>query len=305
MLTLVLFGLAGFLAQFVSGTLGMGYGMTSTTALVAFGTAPAVASASAHFAQVGTSLASGVSHWKFRNVDWRTVGILAGPGAVGAVFGAVLLVSFSGEFASGWISVILSLLGLYVLVRFAFLRLGRLITDKRPGARFLAPLGLVAGFVDATGGGGWGPVATTTLLSSGRLAPRKVVGSVQTAEFVVTVAASLAFLSALSLRGMNFAVVLGLLLGGVLAAPLGAVLVRRVPPRLLGTAAGGLIVLTNGWLLLGVLGAPAVVVGVVYALIVLLIATAVMASLRSMREEKRINALVGEDDPVSGDRARR
>ncbi len=305
MLTLLLVGIAGFLAQLVSGTLGMGYGMTSTTALVAFGTAPAIASASAHFAQVGTSLASGVSHWRFRNVDWRTVGILAGPGVVGAVCGAGLLVSFSDGFASAWISVILFVLGLYVLVRFAFLRLGKLITDKRPGARFLAPLGLVAGFIDATGGGGWGPVATTTLLSSGRLEPRKVVGSVQMAEFAVTVAASVAFLVVLSLHGMDFVVVAGLLLGGVLAAPLGAVLARRMPPRLLGTAAGGLIVLTNGWLLLGVLGASPAVIVVAYVALAGLLGAAGVAAVRSMREEKRVNALVGEDGVSESERARR
>ncbi|WP_298182402.1 sulfite exporter TauE/SafE family protein [Saccharomonospora sp.] len=307
MTTLLLFGLAGFLAQFVSGTLGMGYGMTSTTALVAFGTAPAIASASAHFAQVGTSLASGVSHWRFRNVDWRTVGILSGPGAVGAVLGAVLLVSFSGDFAAAWISVILFALGLYVLVRFAFLRLGKLLVDKRPGARFLAPLGFVAGFVDATGGGGWGPVATTTLLSSGRLEPRKVVGSVQAAEFVVTVAASVAFLAALSMSGMNFTVVIGLLVGGVLAAPIGAALARRMPPRLLGTAAGGLIVLTNGWLLLGVLGASAAVVWLSYGALSVLIAVAVVAAVRSMREERRVDAAAVEDGTLSevGERSAR
>ncbi|EHR53698.1 putative permease [Saccharomonospora marina XMU15] len=302
---LLLFGLAGFLAQFVAGVLGMGYGMTSTTMLVAFGTAPALASASAHFAQVGTSLASGVSHWRFRNVDWRTVGILAVPGAVGAVVGAFLLASFSGDFATGWISVILFALGLYVLVRFAFLRLGKLITNKRPGARFLAPLGFVAGFIDATGGGGWGPVATTTLLSSGRLAPRMVVGSVGAAEFVVTVAASLAFLAALSLHGMNFVVVLGLLVGGVLAAPIAAWLVHRMPPRLLGTAAGGLIILTNGWLLLGVLGFSGPAVVVVYAGLTLLIATAFVAAVRSMRAEKRMNAMVGEDGSVPNEIAGR
>ncbi|WP_026454994.1 sulfite exporter TauE/SafE family protein, partial [Saccharomonospora iraqiensis] len=281
MATLLLVALAGFGAQFVSGTLGMGYGMTSTTALVALGTAPALASASAHFAQVGTSLASGVSHWRLANVDWRTVGILAGPGAVGAVVGAVVLVALPVGLATGWITVILSLLGLYVLVRFAFLRLGRLITERRPGARFLAPLGLVAGFVDAAGGGGWGPVATTTLLSSGRLEPRKVVGSVQAAEFVVTVAASLAFLAALSLHGMNFAVVLGLLVGGMLAAPIGAVLVRRIPPRLLGTAAGGLIVLANARPLLDVLGAPGPVVAVVHIAVLALVGTALTAAVRS------------------------
>ncbi|PXY31462.1 sulfite exporter TauE/SafE family protein [Prauserella muralis] len=302
--SLLLFGLAGFLAQLVSGTLGMGYGMTSTTALVAFGTAPAIASASAHFAQAGTSLASGLSHWKFRNIDWRTVGILAVPGAVGSVLGAFVLVSLSVDFASVWISTILFLLGMYVLVRFAFLKLGKLITDKRPGARFLGPLGFIAGFIDSTGGGGWGPVATTTLLSSGRLEPRKVVGSVGAAEFVVTVAASVAFLIALSHEGMDWTVVAGLLIGGVIAAPIGAWLTRHMPPRLLGIAAGALTILTNGWLVLRVLGASKPAIAVVYVGLVTLIAAAVLSGLRSMREEKRINALVGEDEP-SEERARR
>ncbi|PXY34570.1 permease [Prauserella sp. PE36] len=296
MLALMVFGVAGFLAQLVSGMLGMGYGMTSTTALVAFGTAPAVASASAHFAQVGTSLASGVSHWKFRNIDWRTVGILAVPGAIGAAVGAFVLVSLSTDFASAWISTILFALGLYVLIRFAFLKLGKLITDKRPGAKFLAPLGLIAGFIDSTGGGGWGPVATTTLLSSGRLEPRKVVGSVGAAEFAVTVSACAAFLIALSHEEMNWVVVGGLLVGGVIAAPLGAWLARHLPPRVLGTAAGGLIILTNGWLLLSTLGASPAAIVVVYLGLVALIVAALVNAVRSMREEKRINALAGEDD---------
>ncbi|PRX47468.1 hypothetical protein B0I33_10546 [Prauserella shujinwangii] len=296
--TLLLFGLAGLLAQLVDGSLGMGYGATSTTALVAFGTAPAIASASVHLAKVGASLASGVSHWKFRNVDWRTVGILAVPGALGAIVGATLLVSLSTGFASVLISSILFLLGLYVLIRFAFLKLGKLITDKRPGGRFLGPLGLVAGFVDATGGGGWGPVATTTLLSSGRLEPRKVVGSVSAAEFVVSVAASIAFFFALAREdGMNFLVVAGLLIGGVVAAPFAAWLVRLLPPRVLGAAAGGMIVLTNAWLLMRVAGAGSAVFATVYAGLVLLWIAGLVASVRSVLAEKRMNALVGEDSP--------
>ncbi|MBB3049890.1 hypothetical protein FHS23_000885 [Prauserella isguenensis] len=295
MQALLFFGIAGFLAQLVSGTLGMGYGMTSTTVLIAAGTAPAIASASAHFAQVGTSLASGVSHWKFRNIDWRTVSILAVPGAIGAAIGAFALVAMSTDVASAWISAFLFLLGLYVLVRFAFLKLGKLITDKRPGAKFLAPLGFVAGFVDASGGGGWGPVATTTLLSSGRLEPRKVVGSVSAAEFVVTVAACLAFLIALKQEGMNWLVVLGLLIGGVIAAPIGAWLAHHLPPRVLGTAAGGLIILANAWMLLSNLGLPYTAIVVCYVGLAVFIVTAVVTSIRSMREEKRINALAGED----------
>ncbi|QWF80845.1 sulfite exporter TauE/SafE family protein [Amycolatopsis sp. CA-230715] len=297
MRVLVLFGLAGFLAQLVDGTLGMAFGVTSTTTLVALGTTPAVASAAVHLAEVGTSLASGVSHWRFRNIDWRTVGILAVPGAIGAVLGAYVLTSLSTEFAEVWITTILLVLGLYVLIRFAFLKLGKLITDKRPGARFLGPLGLVAGFVDATGGGGWGPVATTTLLSSGRLEPRKVVGSVDTSEFIVALAASIGFFFSLSSEhNLNYTVVLGLMAGGVLAAPVAAWLVRRMPPRLLGAAAGGLIVFTNARTLLKAADAGTAATVLVYVAIVALWAAGVVAAIRSIKAEKRVNAAAGEDD---------
>ncbi|PXY22251.1 sulfite exporter TauE/SafE family protein [Prauserella muralis] len=297
MRTLLLFGLAGFLAQLVDGSLGMAFGVTATTTLVAAGTVPAVASAAVHLAEVGTSLASGVAHWRFRNIDWRTVGILALPGAVGAVLGAYVLTSLSTESASVWITTILLVLGLYVLIRFAFLKLGRLITSTRPGARFLAPLGLVAGFVDASGGGGWGPVATTTLLSSGRLEPRKVVGSVDTSEFIVALAASIGFLVSLSSEEqLNYTVVAGLMIGGVLAAPVAAWLVRRLPPRVLGAGAGGLIVFTNARTLLTSAGVAPGLTAAVLTAVGVLWAAGLTAAIRSVREEKRINALAGEDD---------
>jgi uncharacterized membrane protein YfcA len=302
--TLVLFAFAGLLAQLVDGTLGMAFGVTSSTTLVAMGTAPAVASAAVHMAEVGTALASGVSHWRFRNIDWRTVGILAVPGALGAVLGAYVLTSLSTSFAQVWITTILLVLGLYVLIRFAFLKLGKLITSKRPGARFLGPLGLIAGFVDATGGGGWGPVATTTLLSSGRLEPRKVVGSVDTSEFIVALAASAGFFLSLSgEQNLNYTVVLGLMLGGVLAAPVAAWLVRHMPPRVLGAAAGGLIVLTNARTLLKAVDASVALTVGAYVGIVALWAAGLFAAIRSLREERTLNALAGESD-VAGDPAR-
>lgn len=291
--TLLLFGIAGFLAQLVDGTLGMGYGVTSSTTLLAFGTAPAVAAASVNLAQLGTTLASGASHWKFRNVDWRTVGILALPGAAGAALGAYVVVSLAVEVAGVWISTLLFVLGLYVLVRFAFLKLGKLITDKRPGAKFLAPLGLLGGFVNASSGGGWGPVATTTLLSSGRLEPRRVIGSVSASEFVVTASASVMFFFVLARQeGMNYLIVAGLLVGGVLAAPIAAWLARHMPPRVLGAGAGGMIVLTNAWLLLRTIGAsPTVFVAVYLALVVLWIA-GIGAAVRSVLEEKKVRATI-------------
>lgn len=305
MLTLLLFGLAGFLAQLVDGSLGMAFGVTATTTLVATGTAPAVASAAIHLAEVGTSLASGAAHWRLRNIDWRTVGILALPGAVGAVLGAYVLTTLSTESASVWIATILLLLGLYVLIRFAFLRLGKFITSKRPGARFLGPLGLLAGFIDASGGGGWGPVATTTLLSSGRLEPRKVVGSVDTSEFIVALAASAGFFFALSTRHqLNYTVVAGLMIGGVVAAPLAAWLVRRLPPRVLGAAAGGMIVLTNARTLLSATGAGTAVTTAAVSAIGVLWAAGLTTAIRSVRQERRVNALAGESGPPSGRGAR-
>lgn len=290
MQTLVLFGLAGLLAQLVDGSLGMAFGVTATTTLLAIGVSPALASASIHLAEVGTTLAGGLAHWRFNNIDWRTVGLLALPGGIGAVLGAYVLVSLSTDFASVWIAGLLSVLGLYVLIRFAFLKLGKLITTKRPGAKFLGPLGLIAGFIDASGGGGWGPVATSTLLSSGRLEARKVIGSVSAAEFVVASSASVGFFFALAGQGMNYSVVLGLLVGGVVAAPVAASIVRFMPPRVLGAAAGGLIVLTNARVVLKSAEVSGMVTTAAYVALLSLWIAGIVVAVRSVLEEKKLRA---------------
>ena len=243
--TIVLLALVGLAAQLVDGSLGMAYGVTSTTLLLAIGTNPAAASATVHLAEIGTTLASGAAHWKFGNVDWKVVLRIGVPGAIGAFAGATFLANLSTDAAKPVMSLILLALGVYLLVRFT---LKGLRTDRQNlplRKRFLAPLGLVAGFVDATGGGGWGPVGTPALLASGRLEPRKVVGSIDTSEFLVAIAASLGFLFALGSQGINFTWVLALLIGGLIAAPIAAWLVRKVPGRVLGSAVGGVIVLTN------------------------------------------------------------
>lgn len=296
--TLILCGLAGLLGQLVSGTLGMGFGVTSTTALVAVGTAPAVASALTHVATVGISLVSGVAHWRFRNIDWRTVGILAVPGAIGAGTGAYVLTEVSASLSTVWVGVVLFLLGLYVLLRFAFFGLGKLVTKQRLRVRFLAPLGLIAGFVDATGGG-WGPLGTTTLLSSGRLEPRKVVGSVAASELAVALAASAGFLGALSGRQLDMGVILGLLCGGVVAAPVAAWLVRKMPSRVLGTVAGGLIVVTNAHTMLTAVAAGAAVTVAVYAVLVVLWAAGVIFAVRTLREQRHVDGAVRGVSPES------
>ncbi|WP_433033150.1 sulfite exporter TauE/SafE family protein [Actinomycetospora sp. CA-053990] len=293
----LLFALAGLIAQLVDGSLGMAYGVTSTSVLLAAGTAPAIASASVHLAEVGTTLASGASHWRFGNVDWRVVGILAVPGAVGAVLGAYVLVNMT-EDAEPYMAGILLLLGLYVLLRFSSRAVAkRVVSGPRPGGKFLGPLGLVAGFLDASGGGGWGPVATSSLLASGRLEPRKVVGSVDTSEFVVALAASIGFLFTLSQEGIDYTVVLALMVGGVIAAPFAAYIVRLLPARVLGTGAGGLIIITNARTLLNSVDVATGLVTTVLIVLAALWVVAIVVAVRSARRERALNesAVVEED----------
>ena len=263
---LVLLALVGLAAQLVDGSLGMGYGVTSATLLVAGGVGPAAASAAIHFSEIGTSLVSGISHHTLGNVDWRTVSILALPGFVGAFAGATLLVNLDADLAVPVVATILVCLGTYVTYRFLSAA-RRLRFESRPSKRMLAPVGLVAGVLDAVGGGGWGPVGTSSLLASGRLEPRKVVGSVDTAEFVVAVGGSLGFLVALGTQGIEWAFVVALMLGGLVAAPLAAFLVRFLPARVLGVAAGGVIVLTNLTTLAEQLGATGLTVAMIAAIV--------------------------------------
>jgi uncharacterized protein len=241
---LLVLAAVGLAAQLVDGALGMGYGVTSSSLLILVGLTPVAASAAVHFSELGTNIASGVAHWKLQNVDWRVVARIALPGAVGAFIGATVLSSLSTDSAQPIMSGILAVLGLYVLARF-ILGIRPRLSTRRPSLRFLAPLGVFAGFVDATGGGGWGPVATPALLADGRLAPRKVIGTVDTSEFAVSAAASLGFLVGLGAAGINWGFALALLAGGVVAAPLAAYLVKVTPAHLLGVAVGGLILLTN------------------------------------------------------------
>ena len=242
---LIVLSFVGFLAQLIDGALGMAYGVTSTTLLLTAGVAPAAASASVHLAELGTTFASGAAHWRFGNIDWRTVALMTFPGFVGAFLGAVVLSSLPAEVAGPFIAIFLFLLGAYILVRFATRTF-----PPHPGKRrlpwfFLSPLGAFAGFMDAAGGGGWGPIGTPALLSSGRLEPRKVVGSVDTGEFLVALGASLGFLISLSSAAIDFRWVAALLIGGLIAAPIAAWLVKLLPARILGSAVGSVILLTN------------------------------------------------------------
>ena len=288
MKTLVLLALVGLGAQLVDGSLGMAYGVTSTTLLLAIGTNPAVASATIHLAEIGTTLASGLAHWKFGNVDWKVVAKVGVPGAVGAFAGATFLSSLSTAVAAPVMSLILVSLGVYLLVRFTLRGIDRRHLGKPIRKRFLAPLGLVAGFVDATGGGGWGPVGTPALLASGRMEPRRVIGSIDTSEFLVALAASLGFLLSLGSQGVNFVWVAGLLGGGLVAAPIAAWLVRHIPPRMLGSMVGGVIVLTNTRTLLSSdwIAASGPVRYTVFGLLYAIWAVAVVHSYRQYRKDR-------------------
>jgi hypothetical protein len=290
--TLVLLALVGLGAQLVDGSLGMAYGVTSTTLLLAIGTNPAAASATVHLAEIGTTLASGLSHWKFGNVDWRVVTRVGVPGAIGAFAGATVLAHLSTEVAAPVMSLILLSLGVYLLVRFTLRGIDRRNFGKPLRKRFLTPLGLVAGFVDATGGGGWGPVGTPALLASGRMEPRKVIGSIDTSEFLVALASSLGFLFALGSQGIDVIWVAGLLVGGLVAAPLAAWLVRHIPPRMLGSLVGGVIVVTNARTLLKSdwLAAPDALRYSVYAVLYLAWAVAVVHSWRQFRKDRALES---------------
>ncbi|GAA4691254.1 sulfite exporter TauE/SafE family protein [Kocuria gwangalliensis] len=302
MRTLILLALVGFGAQLVDGSLGMAYGVTSSTLLLAVGLAPASVSATVHLAEVGTTLASGVSHWKFGNIDWRVVAFMALPGGIAAFFGAHVL-TLSGEAAAPVMSVVLLALGIFVVWRFLT------IPDRRPDFKgkipgfLLIPLAAVAGFMDAIGGGGWGPVGTPTLLASGKIAPRKVIGSIDTSEFVVSLGASAGFLLALGSQGINFGFVIALLIGGVFAAPIAAWLVRLIAPRVLAIAAGGLIIFTNVRTILRFDAVEAIVPGpgtyytILGALAALWIAGVVWVVRRELADRKAERSL-GEPEKV-------
>ena len=253
MVTLIAIGFAGFIAQLVDGSLGMGYGVTSTSLLLTLGLAPALASASVHLAEIGTTAASGVSHWRMGNVDMRSLLLIGIPGGVGGFLGAVVLANLSLDAARPMVSLVLLVLGAVIIARFIH---GRR-TATRPaeeapvadGTRrhgwTLIPLGLIGGFLDASGGGGWGPVTTSSLMAAARMKPRTVIGTVSGSEFIVSVAASVGFLLTLGTAGIDFGIVAMLLVGGLIAAPIAAWLVGKFDDQALATGVGGLIIFLN------------------------------------------------------------
>jgi uncharacterized membrane protein YfcA len=236
---LVLLGLIGFAAQLVDGALGMAFGVISTTAMLSMGVPPAQASAIVHTAEIFTTAGSAASHIWHRNVDWRLVLRLGVAGVFGAVLGAWILSNLDATAVRPFIGAYLLLVGGFILFK-----AWRGVPARDAPAPWVAPIGFAAGFLDASGGGGWGPVATTTLVGSGH-APRTAVGSVNTTEFFVTIAAATTFF--VELGASPWRELLALVIGGLLAAPLGGWAVQRIRPRTLMVAVGCLVIALSAW----------------------------------------------------------
>jgi uncharacterized membrane protein YfcA len=233
-----IYTLVGFLAQMIDGALGMAYGVSSTTFLTTVGVPARIASASVHTAEVFTTLVSGISHWRAKNIDWAIFKRLLVPGVIGGAIGAYILVNIPGKVISPFVNLYLLLMGIIVLIRAI-----RGVTKKLISGNRIIPVGLAGGFFDAIGGGGWGPIVTSTMVASGH-PPRYTIGSVNTAEFFVTIVQTLTFAVFLGV-GEYLDVILGLALGGVIAAPLAAILCKKLPEKKLMFAVGLLVVVLN------------------------------------------------------------
>lgn len=230
----------GFAAQLVDGALGMAFGVISNTMLVGvLGVPPALASQRVHLVECFTTATSGISHLIHGNVDKKLFFSLLVPGVVGGILGAYVLSSLDAGVVKPFVLLYLALIGVWLLVR------GLLYPPKLKEAKLIAPLGLVGGFLDAAGGGGWGPVVTSNLLIQGA-DPRKVVGTVNSVEFFLTVTVSIAFITHLGLADVAGAT-LGLLIGGVLAAPLGAWAAKRIPVKPMLILVGVVLTLTSAF----------------------------------------------------------
>jgi len=233
------FILVGFAAQLIDGALGMAFGVISTTLLVSRGVDPAVASASVHAVEVFTTGASGISHTVHRNVNWRLFRGIVIPGIIGGILGAYVLTQIEAATARPFVLAYLTAIGLYLLWR----ALRHAHRDRKP--RIVFPLGLAGGFLDAAGGGGWGPVVTSNLLAQGAN-PRKVIGTVNTAEFFIALTISVTFL--LTLRAEAFTVAMaGLLIGGLAAAPLAGFVAKKLPAKPLLIMVSIVLILTSAY----------------------------------------------------------
>ena len=250
---LFIFALAGFLAQLIDGSLGMGFGASSSSILLTFGIAPAIASATIHFSEIATTAASGTSHLKFENVHKPTMIKLAIPGAITSFIGAAFLSHIHSDLIKPFIAIFLLTMGIYILYQFLYKRNQTVVKDPSTIGRYaMIPQGAVAGFLDAIGGGGWGPVNTPVLLAQKKLEPRYAIGTVSASEFFVTISASISFIIFLGWSQINWGLVIALSIGGLIAAPFAAWLVKILPMNILAVCVGGLIIFTNSSSLISV-----------------------------------------------------
>jgi len=224
----------------IDGALGMAYGVSSNTFLLSVGVSPAIASASVHVAETFTTAVSGISHWRLGNVDRELFKKLIIPGVLGAVVGAYILSNIDGNIIKPYISAYLLVMGVVILVKAL-----RNNHREQKVTSHISILGAIGGFFDAIGGGGWGPIVTTTLVARGNN-PRFTIGSVNSSEFFITFSQSVVFIFALfSDLVSNWMVIVGLLVGGMIAAPFAAVVTRKLPVRLLMGMVGVLIILLS------------------------------------------------------------
>ncbi len=237
LLDIIPFIAAGFAAQLIDGALGMAFGVISTTLLLSMGVPPSAASAGVHTVEMFTTGVSGISHIAHRNVDWRLLARLAVPGVIGGVLGAYGLTQISADVVKPFVLAYLAAIGCYLVWR------GCHYSPEHKAPKVVEPLGLVGGFLDAAGGGGWGPIVTGNLLVQGA-EPRRTIGTVNTAEFLLTVSISATFIATLGWAAFTVAT-LGLLIGGVAAAPLGVWAARRAPSKALLILAGVLLTATS------------------------------------------------------------
>lgn len=233
------FILIGFAAQLIDGALGMAYGVISSTLLVSMGVPPAAASAGVHTVESFTTGVSAISHVAHRNVNWRLFSRIVIPGVIGGVLGAYVISNIHAEVARPFVLAYLLAIGLYLLWRGATHR----HVEREP--KIVEPLGLAGGFLDAAGGGGWGPIVTSNLMVQGTT-PRMTIGTVNTAEFFLTVTISATFLATIGWEAFTVAI-LGLLIGGIVAAPLGAIIAKRVEADKLLVLVGIVLTATSGY----------------------------------------------------------
>jgi uncharacterized membrane protein YfcA len=233
----LLYVAVGLVAQMVDGAIGMAYGVTASSVLMSFGIPPSTTSACVHAAETFTTGASGAAHWRLGNVDKKLVVRLAIPGMIGGAAGAYVLSNIDGNAIKPFIAAYLLIMGLYIV----FQALRKIAAEREP-PKHVAPLGLVGGFVDSIGGGGWGPIVTTTLIGQGT-APRYAIGSVNLAEFFVTLTISLTFMFTIGLE--LWPIITGLIVGGVIAAPFAALAAKHVPDKPLMLIVGGVVIILS------------------------------------------------------------